>query len=881
MEDSIISTKIHIPLPRPTIVERPRLIDQLNQGCQAKLTLISAPAGYGKSSLVSNWAHENSIPVTWLTLDKLDNDVARFVNYFVAALKKFKSNFGDMILPLLESPQIPSHQNLLSRLINELSSLDGPHILVLDDYHVITNRTIRELITFLIENLPSQIHLMILTRSDPQFSLSRLRARGQLLEIRADHLKFTGAETEAFFNDRMKMTLSKEEVSAFEERTEGWITGLQLVSLALQGLNTKDIKKFADAFSGSHFYIVDYLVEEVLNRQPEAIREFLLRTSILEQMTGVLCNQITGRDDSQSMLEKLEQENLFLIPLDDKRQWYRYHHLFADVLQSHLRASAPELFEKLHQRAAVWFEKQGFFEHAIRHAAAGNLLETAAELVETNAVYMLGHGELFTLLSLIELLEALLNERPWLCIYKSWALALLGQLDQADRWCQKAKAIIDANESKPNRRMLGHIAAVQFYCTTYQGKTDAAYAQKALECLPENEQVIRSIVISTIGSSLRFVGEYAQAEEALESTRQTAREAGNNYLELYALTTLSAVTYYQGQLHKSYKFAQDALQMSTLPNGQMDPSASWALKGLGYINYEWNDLVAAEKYTQMALDLGPKWGEPIELAHMFLLLSQINIAKRDLSSAQQAFEKGEEVIHTNAVSSGLVNWIEAQKAHYWIKLGDLKAADQWAQKSGISAKDEISLFRTNQYRTWVRVALAIENYNAALELLIRLQERVEAAGRTRSLIQTLVLRALAHQVANDIPQALSVLERIITLTRPGGYIRIFVDEGEPMEKLLRLAQAREISKDYISKILAAFQETDIVSSPSLQLVEPLSDRELEVLCLIADGLSNQEIADRLIIAVGTVKAHTVNIYRKLNVNSRMQAVARARDLRLL
>jgi LuxR family maltose regulon positive regulatory protein len=656
---------------------------------------------------------------------------------------------------------------------------------------------------------------------------------------------------------------------------------LQLAALSIKGRG--DIAKFLNTFTGNQSYILDYLTKEILKQQSSEIQTFLLQVSILDRLFGPLCDFVTERTDSQSILDQLEAKNLFVIRLDEEHLWYRYHHLFADVLQSRLRASDPELFKELHQRAAAWFERQGIFEYAIRHAATGGLLETAAELVETNATSMLGSGELFTLLNLIELVEALLDERPWLSIYKSWALALLGQLDQADRWRKKAEVVIEAIKEKPSRRMLGNIAAVQFYCTSYRGKMDTAfaYAQKAFEYLPENEQIVRSIVISTIGSSLRFVEEYTQAVEALDATRRTARRVGNHYLELYALTTLSAVAYYQGHLHQSCKLAQDALNLSTLPSGQMQPSASWALKGLGLIHYEWNDLEAAEKFTQMAVDLGPKWGEAIELTHMFLLLSHIKIAKRDLTSAQHAFEKGEEVIQTRAVSQGLVNWMKAQKARFWLKLGNLEAADQWAQDSGISATNKISLVRVNQYRTWARICLATEQFEPALELLTRLQERVEAAGHTRSLIQTLILRALAFEAMNDLPQALSVLERAITLTQPEGYIRMYIDEGEPMENLLRLAITKGVSKPYVNKLLAAFRETEIVSLPSTQLVDPLSDRELEVLRLIADGLSNREIAEKLIVAVSTIKTHVNHIYRKLDVNSRTQAIAKSQQLGLL
>jgi LuxR family maltose regulon positive regulatory protein len=890
MPQKLLRTKLFIPPLRPNHISRPRLTNQLDRaldmGCC--LILVSAPAGSGKTTLLSEWATNNDLAFAWLSLDKADNDPLRFLSYLAAALQSIEPGIGADVLDEMRASGVVSGsrsfqiESILTILLNDVTDLADNFLLVLDDYHLIEAPAIHAAVSFLLEHQSAQMHLVIASRTDPPVPVALLRGQGQLIEMHAIDLAFAPDEVATFLNESMGLSLSPEQVTALQRRTEGWIAGLQMAALSIQGRG--DASDFIQAFTGSHRYIIDYLTEEVLGRQTEDVQTFLKQTAILNRLTGSLCDAVTLRDDGQWTLESLEAANLFIVPLDEERQWYRYHQLFADALQSRLRASDTDLIEELHQRAAVWFEKQGFIEYAIRHAAAGNMLETAATLVETNANAMLGRGELFTLLDLIELLESQADMRPWLCIYKSWALALSGQLDQADRWRQKAEAVIAASKVKPSQRMLGHIAAVQFYCDSYRGKTDTAfaYAQRALEYLPEDEQIARSIVASTIGSSLRFVGEYTQALEALEATRQKAREAGNHYLELYALTTLSAVAYYQGQLHQSCRFAQEALQMSTQPSGQMLPSTSWALKGLGLIHYEWNDLEAAEEYTQLAVDLGPKWGEPIELTHMLLLLSQIKLAKRDLAGAKDAFEKGEEVIQSHSVSPGLVNWVKAQQARYWLKLGDTEAAVQWVQDSGLSTEDEISSFRMSQYRNRARVYLATGKYEKALRLLIRLQEHVEAAGRTRSLIQTLVLRALAHQALNDTPQALGALKRALDLTQSEGYIRMFVDEGEPMARLLRLALSEGVNPNYISRLLAGFPEpTEPSATGDYALVEPLSERELEVLRLIAAGLSNQEIAQELVIAVSTVKSHINHIYGKLGVKSRTQAIAKAQSLRLL
>jgi len=884
MEDSIIFTKIHIPLPHPTLVERPRLIEHLNQGCQAKLTLISAPAGYGKSSLVSEWTHENPFPVTWLTLDKLDNDVARFIKYFVAALKRFKSTFGDTILPLLESPQIPSHQNLLGGIVNELSSLDGPHILVLDDYHVITNRTVHELIKFLIENLPSQIHLMILTRSDPPFSLSRLRARGQLVEIRATELKFTQTEAESFFNNIMKIGLSNADVNAFEERTEGWITGLQLVALAMQGFNTKQIAEFVNAFTGSHFYIVDYLVEEVLSHQPEVIREFLLRTSILDQMTGSLCNQITGRDDSQFILEKLEQENLFLIPLDDERQWYRYHHLFADVLSSRLKSLSPDLLPKLHISASEWYKENGLIPDAISHALEAADTEKAAELIEQNSLALLMRGEFTTLLSWIENVKVSADEHPWICIYAAWAYTLSGKLDQVEPWLIKA-ADGAAGSRPPNDDLLGHEAAIRAYAAASRGDAQAAisFAQRALSHLPETNQVIRSVVTMTLGTAYRLKGDSGKACQALESAAQLGHQAGNLYLELGAKSGLADIFYGQGKLHQAYDTYDELLQVATGPDGQRLQAAGMTYAGLAMIAYEWGRLTTSEKYVGLAIEFCKKWGNITQLAGSYVMQSRLLLAEGKLHDAQHALNSAESLSHTYSLVPRADSWLKAFRVHLWLAQGNLEAAGRWAESYySLDLADEFSYVREAEYAALVRVQIAQKRCCEALDGISKLLVGAEAIGRTASLIELYVLRAVALQAVGNTAEALDALERALEIAQPEGYVRVFLDEGPLMFELLRYAGSRGIESHYVAKILSEVkQESDLPLHEQQPLIDPLSDRELELLQLLADGLSNQEIAEQLIIAVGTVKAHTVSIYRKLNVNSRMQAVARARDLRLL
>ena len=563
--EQLLSTKLHIPSIRPEFVPRPHLIERLNDGLHRKLTLVSASAGFGKTTFVAEWSWQAEHTITWLSLDRNDNDPVRFFNYLIAALQKIDPEICQTAQTILQTPPLIDPEPLLINITNEVSEKLMPFFLILDDYHVIEAPEIHQIVSFLLDHAPSHMHMVIITRSDPPLPIARLRGRGQLTEILVADLRFRSKEIKIFLNEVMGLMLSDRQVASLEKRTDGWIVGLQLAALSMQ--RREDKVAFINSFTGSQRFILDYLTEEVLKLQSIEIQSFLLQTSVLSRLSGSLCDAVTGRSGSQGIIEWLEANNLFVVPLDEERKWYRYHHLFADALQSRLKASDPNLYNRLHQRAATWFEKPGFFEYAIRHAAAGGLLETAAALVETNAISMLGRGELFTLLNLIEPLEALQDERPWLIIYKSWALALSGRVDQADRWRQKAEELVTANDANADRSMRGHLAAIRFYCASYRGKSETALAsaRKALELLPENEGMVRGIVTTAMGYFLRFVGEYTQAEAALETARRAARESGNRYLELRALSTLSAMAFDQCRLHQSRDLAREARKLATLP----------------------------------------------------------------------------------------------------------------------------------------------------------------------------------------------------------------------------------------------------------------------------------------------------------------------------
>jgi LuxR family maltose regulon positive regulatory protein len=888
MSLSLLSTKLHIPFSRAHLISRPRLVELLNKGSHSKLTLLSAPTGYGKTTLLAQWLSDRKLPIAWLTLDKADNDPVRFLSYLIAALQQIEPEVGTGMLDAIQSAGFTSDGSLspltavLSQFLNEIATISYPFSLILDDYHLIESSRIHEIVSYILDNQPAPLHLVIATRVDPRLPMARLRAQAQLTEVRADSLSLTREEARTFLKDVMGLALSTEQVDALEKRTEGWVAGMQLAGLSMQ--THEDKTAFIEAFTGSHHYIVDYLLEEVLNHQPDPVREFLLRTSILERMTGTLCDALTGRSDGQDMLEGLEQSNLFIVSLDEQRQWYRYHHLLADVLQSRLQQFHSELLPELHQRASQWFETNGFLEHAIHHAVSGSDLEKAAELIEQNAMALLMRGELVTLLNWIKPIDDLSGDRPWLGTYKAWALTLTGQLDMAEACLRRAERAIHPSNQESKQEIQGHIAAIRAYIAEAGG--DAAqtisHAQKALEYLPESNQAVRSVVTFTLGTAYRLIGDHGQATQALETARRAGRMSGNRYLEIGAVFTLADLTYDQGKLHQAFDIYKETLQLATQQGVQKLPAAGMAYFGLGLIHYEWNNLDAAEENTQQAIRLCQKWGHFVNLAASFVLLSRLKQAQGDLDGAHQAIQNAEELTRMHALALRAESWVAAFRVRLWLAQGNLGPAISWAEESGITIVDEFSYLREAEYFSLGRVYLASEKYDQVLELSQWLQNAAEATGRTGSLIETLVLRALAFQGKNDFAQALVSLEQALHLAQPEGYIRVFVNEGGLMAELLRRAGTLGIEAQFVARLLSEFEQiTESLDEAFQPLIEPLSNRELEVLHLLGDGLSNSEIANKLTITVGTVKAHTASIYRKLNVNSRTRAVARARELNLL
>jgi LuxR family transcriptional regulator, maltose regulon positive regulatory protein len=904
--EPILRTKLFVPPIRSNRVARPRLIDQINGGLEKALTLISAPAGYGKTTLVSVWLGEADVKSAWLSLDEGDNDPIRFLQYFITALQQIVPRIQPDLLGVLQGMQPAPYNALLNILINEIAGRAAPFVLILDDFHTLHAQPVLEMITYLLDHMPPQMHVVLISRTDPPLPLSRLRARNQLVDIRANQLCFTQEETAFFLNDVMGLTLSTDDIAAMEARTEGWIAGLQLASIALQATASQshnsmqgdnDVHRFVSAFTGSHYYIMDYLAEEALTLQTETVRSFLLQTSILSRLCGPLCDAVTELDTpdingGQVMLEAIEQMNLFLIPLDKERHWYRYHHLFADVLNRRLEQLFPQKLPDLHRRASQWYEQNGFIYDAIQHALMAGDQERAAHLVDQNGCLLLMRGEVINLLDWIKAVEPCSQSLPWIAIQKAWALALTGQLDRVEAPLQTAEQLIARLEPADDvGTMLGAVAAARAYHANMRGEARLAadFARQALDRLPVSNDFscsLRSAATSILGDASWMDGDLAEARRAYTDAVQISESARDIHMGIITNSNLASILMELGQLHQAARIYAETLKMATLPDGQISPLAERGYAGLSSVTYEWNRLEDTAEYVHNCIELSQRWGSIEFQATGYVIMARLQHVQSNPAKAQEAMRAAEQLLSDYSLSPWRSIWIKSALARLWIAQGNLERASDLVLKSGTAVDDiphdsEISYLQEPMYLTLMRLHLARGNYDAALALSERLRQNFEVTNRVGQALEMLVLQALAFHGKKDIDQALAVLEKAISLARPEGYCRVFLDEGEPMAKLLFQAKTHRICSGYSAELLSAMGAVSGTELPPAQhLIEPLTLRELEVLKLIEAGNSNQEIADKLVISIPTVKRHISNIYAKLGAESRTQAVSFGRELRL-
>lgn len=948
--DTLLTTKIYAPAARSDVVPRPRLIEQLQSGISGKLTLISAPAGFGKTSLARDCLSSLDQPAAWLSLDERDNDLTCFFSYLIAALRQIDPNIGRSLQNIFASLEPPPLQSVITILINAIAISPDPFVIVLDDYHVIREIPIHEAMRHLLDRQPPKMHLIITTRADPPLPLARLRAQGQMTEIRARHLRFTKEETDSFLNEQMGLGLTEDEVATLTARTEGWVAGLQLTALSLR--DETDRSAFVLAFSGTDRYVMDYLVDEVLSHQSSEIQAFLLQTSILERLSGPLCDAILGdkgageeemtdksfsplplsplpSESSQSILEYLEQANLFVVPLDNQREWYRYHHLFSEFLRTRLRRAFPDLVSTLQLRAADWCEQQGLIVEAVNYALAVRDWNRAASWVEQNARDLLGHGQMSTVMGWVAALpKEVARSRPRLCIELAWALAYANQLKEVEHWLCHEEIDLDAGQEGQERELpvskasekgliQANVALLRGYLALVSGDPFRAleFGHLVDKLLPEGDPLSSGCTRESINLNWLFgygsqaLGELVRATDSFTEAVRLGKAAGDLWHTMVAMTDLGLTYRHRGQLRQAAEVFREIFQMANDSGVRSHGYLGRVASNLSLVLLEQNKLDEALHHARNGVKLSQDWQSSNHMAWAYGVLAQVLLARGDQNAAWLALQKADQAMLASKVLPSVRSLVETCRVRLWLDQGNLASAERWAEEfrntlGGIkSAAQKLDQSQVIKLMALARILIAkgCETrqeavFQECLDLLSRLKEGALQDDRIHLVIEIGALHSVAqdlreklHKRSNSkvgkVSAAMATLENTLLLAEPEGYVRMFVDEGQPMAELIYKAASCGISLEYCGRLLAAFPEAVPGRSSSKmqaeELMEPLSERELEVLHLIAEGLSNMEIAQRLYLSINTVKGHTRNIYGKLQVNSRTQAVARARTLAIL
>jgi LuxR family maltose regulon positive regulatory protein len=955
--DPLVRTKLHPPFIRPQLISRPELQARILDGTHFPLTLVVAPAGFGKTTLVAASLANCSNPVAWLALDKNDNQVERFLSYLIAALQSLDDQVGVEASQLLAGMQPTSPEKVFASLINDLDGATGEKVLVLEDYQVIFNHAVHAGVTFILDHSPKTFHLVIATRSDPPLPVARLRARGQMVELRGTDLQFTAFEAAQFFKEIMGLQLDDGIITLIEERTEGWVAGLQMAALSLR--DHKDIQRFIQGFSGTNRFIMDYLLEEVLASQTPQIQRFLLDTSILERLSAPLCNALLALDQNPygdesldsicsdtysctqaaAFLEYLERQNLFLTPLDDDRTWYRYHHLFVDLLRSRQDTLYPGRSLRLHAQAAAWFENEGMTIEAINHALLAREFNQAARLVEEHTKQLIAQGELNALMSWIEALPTGLRlTRPWLCIHQAYAVMLAGRPVEVEPLLSQAETtLISANDlrmaGKTNqaseisgftisedetRALHGAIAAVRAFTAVIMGQNVEGLSQALLarELLPIKDLFDQSLVAWAFGRIMQMEGNLSEARNAFEEDIRLGRLMGNTWTLLAAQTHLAAVMQTQGLLFQARAVLTEALAEANRQGARSRGYMAWVEDGLASLLYEQNELEEANRLLTDAIELTRQWPNPNHLIYAYALQARVLLAWGDLRGAQKYITEADQVLRSALLTRSLRYTVEADIVRIWLGLqtagvdfdpDDLVSNQAngiitaWHDQLASAVDDGKMLKECDQIAalTLARVSLAAGRREEARRMLELVTLSARSAGYIGTAISSLILTAIAcqdHRAGSapgdrQIQQAFPALDEALALAQAGGFARIFLDEGQSMRMLIAQRMAHNLPKNlgiYATRLLTQFNDepggihvAQGSVSPNAKLIESLSERELEVLHLLELGKTNQEIAGHLIVAPGTIKAHTASIYRKLDVTNRTEAVARARQLGLI
>jgi LuxR family transcriptional regulator, maltose regulon positive regulatory protein len=888
--DMRLASKLHMPRLRPRLVHRDHLIERLQLGMETRLTLISAPAGFGKTTLLCQWLAESGRDAAWLSLEPEDNEPMRFLSSVIAALRTLEPHLGSSALALLHTTPPappPPPETVLDQLAAEiLEDARRDMILVLDDYHVITAESLQRAMTALVEHTPPKLHLVIATRVDPALPLARLRARGQLCEVRVAQLQFLPEETSAFLEAVMGLDLPAEAIDALQSRTEGWIAGLQLAALSLQ--ERSDPQLFLADFTGSHRHIVNYLVEEVLACQPEGVQSFLLRTSILDRLSGPLCDAVSGRTRSDALLEQLEHANLFLVPLDERRQWYRYHHLFAEVLRARLqREVGTEGLASLYTRASAWYEQNGMLAEAIETAlSAGDFVRAARFIDVPLAKSMLLESQQLTLIRWLERLpQELLFTQASPCLVYAWSLFFSETPEAHEGPLAVAERLLEAED---NRTGLGQAFTLRAIAASMRGDAFQAirYGNQAFQLLPEDDLIVRSIAANALVEGYRLAGEVAATSQILAEARPVREQSGNVPSILGGIIVLGDLLVMQGRLHQAADVYASVLEAA----GEWQSFALQSLIGLGNIARERNELDVAEEYLEQAVTIADKTRDRVLMARASIMRARIIQARGDADCTMQAWDSTL-TLAQSCRYTGLVEQAQAYQVRDWLRQAQMDDVIRWQKASPLSRDAPPDYQQEVIALTLVRILIAQGEAGEALRMLKRWHLHARTQGRTNSEIELLMLSALAYSKQGKAEQAVQLLQQALLLASPERYVRVFVDEGAPMVALLSLVQSRWKGKtgaDYVHKLLSVLQAEpsaqDSLSPAKLHWeppIEPLSSRERKVLRLLAAGLSNAEIAAELVVSINTIRTQARSIYHKLNVKNRHEAVATALTWKLL
>ncbi len=884
MPSQLVTTKLYAPPHRSALVARPHLAERLDAGASRALTLLSAPAGFGKTTLVAEWSAARATPAAWLSLDEDDGELSRFLLHLVAALRTHDAGFGEAVLAALNAPQAPPTRWLLAELLNALDALEADLVLVLDDYHTVDSADVDAALGYLLERLPPKLHLVITTREDPDLKLAGLRARGELVELRAADLRFARDESAAFLREVMGLELAPEDLAALESRTEGWVAGLQLAALSMRGRD--DVSGFIRAFAGDHRFVVDYLVEEVLQRQSDEVRDFLLATSVVDRLCAALGQALTGNREAGALLDTLERSNLFVTPLDDRRAWYRYHPLFADMLRARLGQQGPEPVAELHARASRWFEAEGEVAEAVDHALAAGDIERSARLIEGAWQAMDSAFRSSTWKAWVERLpEADIRSRPGLMVGHAWALLNAGEMEAAERRLQDADELFEAaGDDVELRPLAGTAASAGAYLALATGDPAASVAQarRALELLPPDDAVGRGVPLGLLSLAHWANGDLAEAYAVMADAMDGYLAAGNLVAGLSGTFALADILTSQGRLRQAARTLEDAL----VRVGAVDdvvPGTAELHVGLAETLRERGELEAAEAHLRSAEALGEPAVLPGDEARLRVAIARVEAGLGRRERALELLDEADRLRIRTPMPE--LRPGEAWRARWWLELGRLAEAQAWMRERGLPDPDDARYLREFEQLVAVRVRLAERRRVAeadlddVLQTLERLLGGAREGDRRGSAIEILVLRALAQQAAGD-PDAAAALAEALELAGPEGYLRTFVDEGPALRPVLREVVRRKLGGAYARRLLAASDPDGAAPPPLPDDVEPLTEREREVLRLLASELSGPEIARHLGVSLNTVRTHSKNVYGKLGVSSRRAAVRRAEELGL-